>query len=41
MAYTIDMDSGQTTQTITERQEAKKSKSDGKSKGKGNSKKGY
>ena len=41
MAYTIDMDSGTTTQSIIERQEAKKSKSNGKNKGKGNSKKGY
>jgi len=41
MAYTIDMDTGQTTQSIIERQEAKRPKSNGKSKGKGNSKKGY
>jgi len=32
MAYTIDMDSGNTTQTISERQEAKKTNSNGKSK---------
>ena len=38
MAYTIDMDSGNTTQTITERQEAKRPKANGKSKS--NSKEG-
>ena len=32
MAYTIDMESGKTTQSIIERQEAKKTNSNGKSK---------